>query len=123
MRGGGRGALYVYFCLNAIFVCLCALSHVCECAAVGLGEAPTGGISLCSLRFYLLSVLPLLSPCHVAGRRDIVPHLPPESFGFYHLAQEVFQQETFSGMSSLTLCDRTGEVPGLQSVATAIGMP
>ena len=26
----------------------------------------------------------------VVHNRDLVPHLPPETFGFYHIAQEIF---------------------------------
>jgi len=44
----------------------------------------------------------------VTHYRDIVPHLPPESFDFYHIVNEAWQTEQFKGMSSMTLC-YTGE--------------
>lgn len=48
---------------------------------------------------------------HVTHNRDLVPHLPPESFGFHHEPREVFQVETYTGPSSLRVCDGSGEDP------------
>eukprot|EP01147_Barroeca_monosierra_P006122 gene6122-9182_t len=42
---------------------------------------------------------------------DIVPHLPLKSMGFHHIATEVFYREDYTGPSSLTICDGSGEDP------------
>eukprot|EP00045_Choanoeca_perplexa_P003183 m.29001 g.29001 ORF g.29001 m.29001 type:complete len:303 (+) comp11911_c0_seq1:399-1307(+) len=52
------------------------------------------------------SVLALYRTVH---HKDIVPHLPPLSFGFDHVATEVYYQEEFKGPSSLRVCDGSGE--------------
>jgi Lipase (class 3) len=43
---------------------------------------------------------------HVVNWRDPVPHLPPKSFGFHHVAIEVFYSK---GFESYVICDGTGE--------------
>jgi hypothetical protein len=40
--------------------------------------------------------------------RDIVPHLPPEAFGFHHTATEVWYTED---QKNYTVCDGSGEDP------------
>lgn len=40
--------------------------------------------------------------------RDIVPHLPPEAFGFHHTATEVWYTED---QNNYTVCDDSGEDP------------
>jgi len=41
------------------------------------------------------------------NNRDIVPHLPPMSFGFYHCPQEVWEKGT--APTDFKLCDESGE--------------
>jgi hypothetical protein len=43
----------------------------------------------------------------VTHHHDIVPHAPPEAFGFYHSPTEVYYAG--SGSDSYTVCDGTGE--------------
>lgn len=43
----------------------------------------------------------------VTHHNDIVPHAPPEAFGFYHSAREVYYPG--SGSNSYTVCDGSGE--------------
>lgn len=41
----------------------------------------------------------------VTHHEDIVPHLPPEDFGFYHVATEVY----YTSDTHYTVCDNSGE--------------
>jgi len=43
----------------------------------------------------------------VTHHHDIVPHAPPEAFGFYHTSTEVYYAG--SGSDSYTMCDGSGE--------------
>eukprot|EP00043_Microstomoeca_roanoka_P012750 m.123859 g.123859 ORF g.123859 m.123859 type:complete len:328 (+) comp15579_c2_seq2:1202-2185(+) len=43
--------------------------------------------------------------------RDLVPHLPLEAMGFYHIATEVFYLEEYTGPEVLHVCNGSGEDP------------
>lgn len=48
--------------------------------------------------------------CFVYVRGEQVPHLPPEAFGFHHVALELYQNQTYVDAASITPCDGSGEV-------------
>ena len=47
---------------------------------------------------------------HMVNSRDIVPHLPPQDFGFHHFSQEVWYP-SISNFSKFIICDGSGEDP------------
>jgi predicted lipase len=52
----------------------------------------------------------------VTHHKDIVPHAPPEAFGFYHAPMEVYYPG--SGSDSYHMCDGSGEDPECSNSCT-----
>jgi len=57
----------------------------------------------------------------ITHANDIVPHSPPEAFGFYHAATEVFfPSSTYTDLTH-TICDGSGEDPTCSDRCSPIG--
>jgi len=50
-----------------------------------------------------------ISTFRVVHHHDVVPHAPPELFGFYHAAREIYYSDTSS--TNYVVCDGSGEDP------------
>lgn len=70
-------------------------------------EAPRGG----NQKFMSALRQEVPNYWRITHANDIVPHAPPEAFGFYHAATEVFfPSSTYTDLTH-TICDGSGEDP------------
>jgi len=65
---------------------------------------------------YFDSMVPQL--WRVVNQNDIVPHLPPESFGFWHAATEVWYTN-----NNYQICDSSGEDPNCSDSQIDLSIP
>jgi len=56
------------------------------------------------------------STWRITHHHDLVPHVPPEAFGFYHSTTEVFFPAVDSSNLTYVVCDGTGEDPACSDI-------
>eukprot|EP01119_Soliformovum_irregulare_P024194 TRINITY_DN8616_c0_g1_i1.p1 TRINITY_DN8616_c0_g1~~TRINITY_DN8616_c0_g1_i1.p1 ORF type:complete len:159 (-),score=33.30 TRINITY_DN8616_c0_g1_i1:49-525(-) len=54
------------------------------------------------------------------NRADIVPHLPPQAFGFHHIPTEIWFRDSFT---DYTVCNGSGEDPDCSDSLFALSIP